>query len=101
MIQAVVTGIEQMSDGMKVSKDVGVLLRIPPHPNQPFTAMECKALEQLRIHFEGIKHPGNAPGLPTAVDISESIGTSGEGGRLIDLAKLPPGTTHIRIWGTK
>lgn len=101
MTRAVVTGVEQMSDGMRVSKDVGVVLRIPPHPNQPFTALEIKALDELRIHFEGIKHPGNAPGLPTAVEISESVGASAEGGRIIDLSKLPSGTTHIRIWGTK
>ncbi len=88
------------TNGFTVNPHVGVLVRTP-EINPPFTDSEMVALRKLRIHFEGIKQPGNGPGLPTTVDISESLSSSGEGGRVIDLSKLPPGTTHIRIWGTK
>lgn len=90
-----------MSDnGFTVSDHVGVVVKTPAI-NPPFTETEIAAMSKLRVHFIGLKHPGNGPGLPTTVDISESISSSGEGGRVIDLSKLPPDTTHIRIWGTK
>lgn len=98
--QAVVTGIEMSDNGFTVSPHVGALLRTPAI-NPPYTEAEIASLTQLRVHFVGLKLPGNGPGLPETVDISESLSSSDEGGRVIDLSKVPPGTTHIRIWGTK
>jgi len=98
--RAVVTGIEMKTNNFGVSPDVGLIVRTPPI-NPPYTEREIAAIGELRVHFVGYQRPADGRGLLTAVDISESIGASGEGGRVIDLTKLPPGTTHIRIWGTK
>lgn len=88
------------TNGYTVSPHIGVVVRTP-EINPPYTDSEIAAIAKLCIHFLGYKPPANGLGLLDAVDISESLGSSGEGGRVIDLAKLPPGTTHIRIWGTK
>ncbi len=98
--QASIRGIEMSDNGFTVSPHVGLLVKTPPI-NPPYTEREIEALAELRVHFVGYKRPADGRGLLTTVDISESIGPSGEGGRVIDLTKLPPGTTHIRIWGTK
>lgn len=98
--QASIRGIEMSDNGFTVSPHVGVVIKTPAI-NPPYTEREIDALKELRVHFLGYQRPANGRGLLTTVDISESLGSSDEGGRVIDLSKLPPGTTHIRIWGTK